>query len=226
MKTFAIAVLLLVAAVFTCGCSEPRVPAPKNVSVPAGTPITIAEYEAEIKAAQLSAERTQKAEEELALRSIRKIERETKAANEQTIAAAQDMIDDLAASVKESAAVRQSSLQMLEVSFKQAQADIAARESFISNAFGAVNQVASSGLIPGSQLIVPFLGVAATLFGINRNAAAKRARADHESHVDAIDHAADVNPELKALLEKAKPLMAEWQTASSRKAVAQYTAGA
>jgi hypothetical protein len=207
------------------GCSEPRVPAPKGLRVPEGTLITIAQYQSELEAAKNEAETKQRMEETKAQREIKKIERSTKNAADAAIAEAQDKVDEINESIKASAFDRQASLDMLTESMKQAKLDIEERQAFTLKAFDAVNQIAGSGIIPGGQLALPILGIVGALFGLKKSKEVKAARKDHESHVDAIDHAADVLPELRDALEKAKPIIAEWQTATSQKATNSFRSG-
>jgi hypothetical protein len=220
MKYMLVLVLLALA-----GCSEPRVPAPKGVRVPEGTPISISQYQSEIEYARIDAENKQKSEEAKAAREIRKIERATKTATEDAIADAQDRVDEINDSIRSSAVDRQASLDALADALQQAKLDIENRQAFVVKAFQVANTVASSGLIPGGELLLPLIGLAGAAFGIRKNNELKQAKKDHESQVDAIDHAADVLPELKHALERAKPIIAEWQTPTSQKATEAYRAG-
>jgi hypothetical protein len=218
-------ILLLLSLLCIAGCQDPRVPAPRGLRVPEGTPITITQYQAEIEHARIDAEKKQRADEVKAAREIRKIERETKNSTEDAIASAQDRVEEINETLSGSAFDRQSALDSLSDSLSQAKLDIENRQAFIVKTFQAANTIVGSGLIPGGELLLPLLGVAGAMFGLNKKKQLDQTKKDYESHVDAIDHAADVLPELKHALERAKPIIAEWQTPTSQKATEAYRAG-
>ena len=243
--------ILVVTLLSLTGCSlfsDPKIPAPKGVSVPAGTPLSITEYEAEVQNAKVAAEAAQKAEEEAAIREASKIHRQAQTAVDTVVADSADAIAELGTKVSKAGLDRKVLLSNLDTSLAAAKTSIANRQSFLDGVLAVGTQAigVAAPMIPGGSLIAPLLLGAVGLFAGHKvgtngadakvaeanakvqvaNDAAQQARDDHESHVDALDHAADVNPALKAALDAAKPLIAEWQTPSSAQAARAFTAGA
>jgi hypothetical protein len=203
------------------GCQlfgQDKVPAPKDsINYAPGTPITIDQYQAEVEAATLAAEMAAEKEQRAALRQIDKIERKAQTASVEAINEAKDQAAEIADELDEKVQDRAAAIKSMQVSLAQHRADIEARrsqfEAILTTAQGAVN----SGLIPGGQLLGVGLGLAATLFGLNRNAKAKAEETkrkeieiDAANIVNAIDHVKDKDPVFAERFKANGPTIKEW----------------
>ncbi len=201
--------ILLIAA--TCltlpvaGCQlfgEGKVPAPKDSpNYPAGTPITIDQYQAEVEAATLAANMAAEKEQRAAIRQIDRIERQAQTASVEVINAAKDQAAEIADELDEKVQDRAAAIKAMQVSLAQHRADIEARRSQFETILTTAQGAASSGLLPGGPLLGIGFGLIAGLFGLNRNAKANQEQAkrvDVEKKttliVDAIDHVKDKDP--------------------------------
>jgi hypothetical protein len=178
---------------------EGKVPAPKeSPNYPAGTPITIDQYQAEVEAATLAAEMAAEKEQRAAIRQIDRIERQAQTASVEVINAAKDQAAEIADELDEKVQDRAAAIKAMQVSLAQHRADIEARRSQFETILTTAQGAASSGLLPGGPLLGIGLGLLGGLFGLGQRAKAKATEANATRIVDAIDVAKEKDPAFAA----------------------------
>ncbi len=216
------------AAVLYMGGCESQVRSPRT-----GEPVSIEQAQLDLN--QIEAEKKAEAQAEDAAfrRQVDRIQRQAKrdiaALNSECHEKAQQLQDnldqalaDLEAAHNASAIARDSLLtstrETLTLQIKEAQA----RNEMFGSVLGVVQAAAPSFGAPG--LIVGGLaGLAGTIFGVNRNGAAKTAQQKHddtlaqvEKIIDAIDVAKTANPKMKEAFKESGALLSEWMGSGAK----------
>jgi len=211
-------VAFLVTLTMLGGCT-PKVPMPiDGPNIKAGTPVSSEMLTAELAAAERKAEADAKAADAKAARELRKVEREAERGNAAVVAKAQDRADDIAAEHAATIELKAATLESFRAAAAQAQADIEARQTFITTALSVGGAIAQNSGIPGlAALVGPAIGLAGIAFGVKKNATANVYKAKADTVIEhatnafaAIDVVQEKNPSFAKVFQDEEGTLKQW----------------